>query len=104
MVLATLILAGIVSWLMRAAFIMSPRLLPSRTEAVIDNLRPAILGGLVATAFMARANGELSAIPVSWLVASLATAAVAHHFRNLALAAGTGVGLVVAATAIGFAV
>ncbi|MGE5594753.1 MAG: AzlD domain-containing protein [Hyphomicrobiales bacterium] len=68
----SLAVAGLITWLMRASFIvLGPRdSMPPFMERVVAQARPAFLAALIASAFAARSGGEPLAIPLSWLLAA----------------------------------
>ena len=105
--LLTLVVAGAVTWLLRASFVVGPagtRALPSWTDSLIGHLRPAILGALVASTFVSRAGGDVGSIPPSWIVAGLLITVVGSRKHGLTVSAGTGLGLIVVAATLGIAV
>jgi branched-subunit amino acid transport protein len=88
-----LIAAGVVTWMLRASFIVLGNrvTLPGASERVIANARPAMLAALIASTLLAAGGGEASAIPPSWLVATAVAALVAWRSGNLALTCAAGV-------------
>lgn len=107
MQMMTLGIAGIVTWLLRASLIVGPgskASLPGSVDRLIAQLRPAILGALVASAFMARAAGDVTAIPMSWLLAAVTTSLAARVWSSLAVGAAAGLGVVAMASFLGIPV
>lgn len=98
-----LVLAGIVSWALRASFIaLAPGLaLSPVVERVIANSRPAILAALLSSSLLAAAGGNPLAIPPAWLVATVATLLVAMWTQRLLATVIAGPAVLAAATFLG---
>ena len=87
-----LVVAGLVTWSLRASFIAvgSTRDLPAASERLLGYTRPAILAALVASALLARGGGDPFAVPLGWIAAALATVVTARGTGNLALSVAAG--------------
>jgi branched-subunit amino acid transport protein len=103
MALLILLAAGVVTWLMRASFIIvgSGAELPAVAERLIAHTRPAILAALVTSAVLAQGGGDAQHVPLAWLIATVVTAIAARWRGNLGLSGAAGLATLWLATAVG---
>lgn len=96
-----LVVAGFVTWLLRASFILlGDRVaLPSFAERIVANARPAFLAALVASAFVAQGGGEVFAIPLPWIGAAVAGIVVSKRTGSLSATGAAGIATVTLLTA-----
>jgi branched-subunit amino acid transport protein len=90
----TLVIAGLVTWSMRASFIaLGDRVtLGPFAERVVQNARHATMAALVAGALAAAAGSGPLPLPLPWVPAAAAAAFAATRTRNLGLIVAAGMG------------
>jgi branched-subunit amino acid transport protein len=96
--LMSMLALGVVCWVFRIAFItlLPAERLPSRLQASLEHLAPAVLAALVAVEVVGLVRGAQPVDALALVAASVLIGVVAHRTRNLSIACALGLGVVLA--------
>ena len=92
--LLSMVLLGLVSWVLRIVFITLLPAPPARLQSGLEYLAPAVLAAIVAVELVTLVRDARPVDGVVLLLAGAAIGLVAYRTRNLTIACALGVGVV----------
>lgn len=95
--LMSMLALGVVCWVFRIAFVtlLPAERLPSRLQASLEHLAPAVLAAIVAVGVVGLVRGAQPVDALALLAGSAVIGVVAYCTRNLSIACALGLGIVV---------
>jgi branched-subunit amino acid transport protein len=94
--LISMLALGVVSWVFRVGFVtlLPAERLPSRLQASLEHLAPAVLAAIVAVEVVGLVRDAQPVDGLALLAAGAVIGLVARRTRNLSIACALGVGVV----------